>query len=50
MINSKSLAAQIDRDFKTLPETAYEVTLDEQGSLVWIERKGDQNYQAPVGA
>lgn len=42
LINSKSLAAQIDRDFKTLPETAYEVTLDEQGSLVWIERKGEQ--------
>lgn len=42
LINSQSLAAQIDRDFKTLPETAYEVTLDDQDSLVWIERKGDQ--------
>lgn len=42
LINSKSLAAQIDRDFKTLPEIAYEVVLDEQDSLVWIERKGNQ--------
>jgi putative cardiolipin synthase len=48
LINSKSLAAQIDRDFKTLPETAYEVTLDEQGSLVWIERKGDQTTRHPL--
>jgi putative cardiolipin synthase len=42
LINSNSLAAQIDRDFKTLPETAYEVVLDEQESLVWIEREGNQ--------
>ncbi|BET25630.1 putative cardiolipin synthase [Limnobacter thiooxidans] len=42
LINSKSLAVQIDRDFKTLPTTAYEVILDEQDSLVWIEREGEK--------
>jgi len=52
LIRSNSLAAQIDRDFKTLPSIAYEVVLDEQDSLVWIEREGNQltKYQLEPNA
>lgn len=40
LIDSPSLATQIDLAFQALPATAYEVRLDEKDSLVWMERQG----------
>ncbi|MCR2746503.1 phospholipase D family protein [Limnobacter parvus] len=40
LIDSPGLATQIDLGFQALPATAYEVRLDENESLVWIERQG----------
>lgn len=40
LIDSPGLATQIDLAFQALPNTAYEVRLDENESLVWIERQG----------
>lgn len=40
LIQSESLATQIDLAFQALPVMAYEVRLDENDALVWIERQG----------
>ncbi|MEW6203733.1 MAG: phospholipase D family protein [Pseudomonadota bacterium] len=39
LIQSESLATQIDLAFQALPVMAYEVRLDENDALVWIERQ-----------
>lgn len=39
LIQSPGLATQVDLAFQALPVLAYEVRLDENESLVWIERK-----------
>lgn len=41
VIDSAQLAAQLDRTLdESIPETAYEVRLDEHGRLYWLERTG----------
>ena len=43
VIESEQLAAQLDRTLDdNMPETAYEVRLDEEGRLYWLERTGGQ--------
>ncbi|MDX1706713.1 phospholipase D-like domain-containing protein, partial [Pseudidiomarina sp.] len=40
MISSPELAAALEQGFEArVPERAYELELDEQGNLVWIERR-----------
>lgn len=45
LIDSPSLATQIDLAFQALPTMAYEVLLDENESLVWLERTGGQEIR-----
>ena len=43
VIDSERLARQLDKTLDdSIPETAYEVRLDEQGRLYWLERTGGQ--------
>lgn len=43
VIESAQLAGQLDKTLdESIPETAYEVRLDEQGKLYWMERTGGQ--------
>lgn len=43
MISSPELAAALEQGFEArVPERAYELELDEQGNLVWIERRQQQ--------
>ncbi|HEX4856255.1 MAG TPA: phospholipase D family protein [Limnobacter sp.] len=39
LIQSPGMASQVDLAFQGLPAIAYQVRLDETGSLVWIERR-----------
>lgn len=39
LIQSPALAMQIELGFQALPIMAYEVRLDENDALVWIERQ-----------
>lgn len=45
LIQSTALATQIDLAFQALPTMAYEVRLDDDDSLVWIERDGGQEIR-----
>jgi len=45
LIQSTVLATQIDLAFQALPTMAYEVRLDDDDSLVWIEREGGQEIR-----
>ncbi|ERS91173.1 hypothetical protein Q671_04720 [Halomonas sp. PBN3] len=43
IIESPALARQIDASFETgIPSSAYEVRLDREGDLYWIERRGEE--------
>lgn len=43
VIDSPALATQLSQTLgRTLPTRAYEVRLDEQGSVIWLERRGEQ--------
>ncbi|WP_159627397.1 phospholipase D family protein [Massilia puerhi] len=43
VIDSPALATRLSETLgRTLPTRAYEVRLDEQGSVIWIERRGEQ--------
>lgn len=43
VIDSPALATRLSETLdRTLPTRAYEVKLDEQGSVIWLERRGDQ--------
>ncbi|QEZ44955.1 phospholipase D family protein [Cupriavidus oxalaticus] len=43
VIDSPALAGRIESTFATVvPEAAYQVKLDEQGKLYWLERRGDE--------
>ncbi len=42
IIDSSNLAGRVDQAFEAnIPQTAYEVILDEEGKMVWLERHGD---------
>lgn len=45
LIQSTALATQIDLAFQALPTMAYEVRLDDNESLVWIERVGGKEVR-----
>ncbi|WP_188857212.1 phospholipase D family protein [Marinobacterium nitratireducens] len=46
LIESPDLAQRIDRLFENrIPESAYEVMLDENGDLYWIDRRGDEQVR-----
>ncbi|WP_081897336.1 phospholipase D family protein [Massilia sp. BSC265] len=51
VIESPQLAGQLDQTLdESIPETAYEVRLDEQGKLYWLERTGGEvrrHHQEP---
>lgn len=51
VIDSPAMAAQLSKTLReSMPERAYEVRLDEQGRMVWIERTGDtvlRHYEEP---
>lgn len=43
VIDSPALAARLTETLdRTLPTRAYEVKLDDRGSVIWLERRGDQ--------
>lgn len=43
VIDSPALATRLGETLdRTLPTRAYEVELDEQGSVIWLERRGEQ--------
>jgi len=43
VIDSPALATRLGETLdRTLPTRAYEVKLDEQGSVIWLERRGEQ--------
>lgn len=43
VIDSPALATRLGETLdRTLPTRAYEVKLDERGSVIWLERRGDQ--------
>ena len=43
VIDSPALATRLTETLdRTLPTRAYEVKLDEQGAVIWLERRGDQ--------
>lgn len=51
VIDSPAMAAQLGKTLQeSMPERAYEVRLDEQGRMVWIERSGGavrRHYEEP---
>jgi len=51
VIDSPAMAAQLSKTLQvSMPERAYEVRLDEQGRMVWIERSGgsiQRHYEEP---
>jgi len=52
VIDSPALAARLTETLdRTLPTRAYEVKLDERGSVIWLERRGDQviRYETEPG-
>ncbi|MGM0403502.1 MAG: phospholipase D family protein [Thermodesulfobacteriota bacterium] len=46
VIDSPSLARRIDRAFdETIPERSYEVRLNEDGHIYWLEQRGDRQIR-----